>query len=160
MLNRVLHMVTRPKKWLEFDRPEIRHLDCLHLVLENKALLLLEWNVSKTTDIYVLPIRKSYFQSQGAAIHRLPAGTTSVTLIVRNLWRRHKIEIPLKRVTIDAEITEQFDINFHQSTSIRTPNFRYREKQIRFLKTATGFTLPVSLKPYLLSIKQFPFHDS
>ncbi len=102
------------KTALVFDlrRPQFRRLDFIDIVLENKLLLLLSWDIAHATKIRIRPGKAYYRNTCGAAICKLPMGAESVDIRINNLWRATTISLPLKRITVDKEVLHFLNQHF------------------------------------------------
>src|ERR1700754_392173 len=96
----------------DFRQPRFSRLDCIDLVLENKSLLLLSWDIVHARKICIRPGTATYRQSTGAAICRLPTGTDSVDIILHSVWRSTKTSFRLKRIAIDQQTLQYLDEYF------------------------------------------------
>jgi hypothetical protein len=103
-MKQLFHRGLNKMKYLfDFHRPQLLHLDCIDLVVENKLLLLFSWEAAHSRKLCIRPGKIKYKKSTGAAIVTLPAGTKRVDIIICSFWRSNKITILLNHVTLDIQ---------------------------------------------------------
>lgn len=147
----------------DFNRPQFSQLDCIDLVLENKSLLLLSWSTVHTTRLSIRQSKAVYHQSNGAVICRLPGNTHAVDIVLSNIWRKNKITLPLKHLSVDRETLRLFDKDF---TAILFPSISIENLQPALSTQSIGFTklhpsieIPRPVIPALnISINQLQLH--
>lgn len=84
-------------------KPGFINLDYINMIIEDKMLLLLCWEIQNYARISIPILKKSYSAEQSAILVRLPEGTTSIELVVRSAWRKRKYTIPVRMLQLDRE---------------------------------------------------------
>jgi hypothetical protein len=149
------------RQLVDFHQPRFRHLDCIDLVLENKLLFLLSWDVVHASKICIHPGKIVYRRSVSAAICRLPAGTESVDIILHNVWRSKKVSFRLKQITVDRQTLLLLDELFLKKlalSNIYIPS-GFTTIPIQFKKQLPQVSLVMQIPEFNLSINQFQLND-
>ena len=158
-------LLKRPLKKLrqlfDFHQPQFRHLDCIDLVLENKLLLLLSWDIIHTSKICIHPGNIVYQTSTSAAVCRLPTGTDSVDIILHNVWRSKKISFKLKRIAVDRQTLLVLDDCFLKKLTLSNLNIDrdFSSPSINLINSEPKILLAVQAPAFDISINQSQIND-
>lgn len=90
------------RKILSFRSPIIHRLEYIDIVIDEKVLLLLTWDFEKKYSVSIPSIGKVYCNKSGAVIVKIPSHIHTVLVLVRNGWRKRKIQIQLAKVKLDS----------------------------------------------------------
>lgn len=160
MLPPIGFLLRHSLRLFDFRRPRIRELNCLELVLDNKRLLLVGWDAVPATGIRIRPGGARFRLSSGAAICKLPAGTTTVDILVQNVWRSKKERLSLKQLSVDETVLNFFDRNYTEGIQFAGIN-KLRSKMPDIQVEYISINIPMTVKPssYSLSFHRPLFND-
>jgi hypothetical protein len=96
-----------------FKKPEIIHLSYINVLVKNKPVLFIAWQVKHARLIKLLPLKRRYFGLNNAIILALPIERTEVKLTIVNFWRQTAIKLDLNTVEMDQTTTAQLIHGFH-----------------------------------------------
>jgi hypothetical protein len=84
-----------------FRRPYFSQLDFIDLIIDNKAIFLIAWQIKRGHKIQIKPISKSHRRKEGALLLQIPSEIHSVEIIASNIWRKTRKTIYLKHTHFD-----------------------------------------------------------
>ncbi len=161
MLLRFRFLLRHPLRLFDLRRPRIRQLDCIQLVFDNKCLLLVGWDAVPATGVRIRPGHTRFHSSSGAAICKLPTGTTAVDILVQNVWRSQKKQLFLQQLTVNEAVFNYFDKNYTDgiqlAAGISNPGFKIPDVQPAYISVTIPTTIQSS--SYSLSFHLHPFND-
>jgi hypothetical protein len=90
-----------------FRCPAFTELNCIDIVIDNKPLFLLTWQLRRGYYVKLRPTGRRFQFSTGAAVIKLPPSADAVTIIAGNLWRKRKEKVLLSHYQLnDAAAAE------------------------------------------------------
>src|SRR5688500_3670343 len=87
----------------DVSAPRVLALECIDLVIEDHALLLLSWEFAKAYKVSVPLVKKKYRLRHGSVVLKIPADANTITVFVHNTWRKKRFAFELKKIVMDKE---------------------------------------------------------
>jgi hypothetical protein len=130
----------------DFSKPVIYELECMDLIIEDHALLLLSWQFKNRYTVKVCEAKASYGSVTGSAIIKLSQEYDDITVIVSNFWRKRKKKLPLRKIQMDESTVQlliselhlmplpavnQFNVELKKISSIQLPHIHMKHTSIR-----------------------------
>lgn len=103
--NTIAKLLIGIKHFLIFRKPHISYYNFIYLIIDDKPLILFIWKIRSGFKIKIKGTKHVFWQKSSAAICLLPNNQNSVVIIASNLWRKKKLEIKLRHLTLDKKTT-------------------------------------------------------
>jgi hypothetical protein len=101
-----------------FSKPFFVSLEYVDVVVNQKAIFLLSWEIKKAHSIHIPELKFQSFQKHASAYLSVPEEISYITLKISNSWRSKIKTIKLQR----TEMNDQMDFNIK-------PNFKEFNKR-------------------------------
>lgn len=150
-----------------FKKPEVIHLSYIPVLIKDKPVLFVAWDIMNARAVRFIPLRRRYHNNVSAAILAVSKDLREVTLKFANFWRSTTIRISIYAVQLDEATTAQLIHSFRplNTTVVNTPLVsRIRNlaviRPISISQRSTSIKkidrFNTTIKP--LSIRVNPFH--
>lgn len=81
--------------------PQIELLEYIDIIIDQKANFLIGWKFSRGISISIRELNFNSSETDGSASIVVPEGVQSVTIIIRNCWKKVTQVVHLKRLELD-----------------------------------------------------------
>ena len=142
-----------------FRKPEIVHLSYLNLLVKEKPVLLIVWEIKNARCIKFLPLKGRHYALKNAALLSIPEDRREISIRIVNFWRGITKDITMHAVELDANTTTQLIDGFRPLNKIRihTPvisriSNHIGVKPVIMVQRSNSITVtnrfPINIKPF------------
>lgn len=100
------------KLLLCFKKPEIIHLSYINVLIKDKPVLFIAWEIENSLSVKLIPLRRRYAEGVNALILSMPKELNEVTVKAANFWRKAIVSLPVCTVELDEVATAQLISGF------------------------------------------------
>jgi hypothetical protein len=123
-----------------FKEPCFEHLDFIDLVIDDKPIFMVAWQLKWASTVRIRPVTKSYRKKEGSVLLHVPHNIQSVEIIASNFWRKKRKTVYFKHTRLDDAAA------------------RFLIKHFKPLTTVPAKRKVISLRDKLSSVKKAIIH--
>jgi hypothetical protein len=84
-------------------KPRFKNLDFVDLIIDEKPLFLLAWELSNGNGIRIINPSGLYRNPEGSIVITIPKDLDTITVTAFNYWRKNSVTVRLKHTQLDTE---------------------------------------------------------
>lgn len=149
-------------RWLFiFRRPEFIEFDFVDIVIADKPLLLIIWNLKAGYKIRVKALRLTMHGKSGARVITLSNRPTTLTIEAHNFWRRIKKRIELRYLELNDESADWLMKDLREPSKLKVntiiPRMRKMISHTRYARRSLHIKTPIVKYRCVFRIKSNQF---
>jgi hypothetical protein len=95
-----------------FKKPELIHLSYINVLVKEKPILFIVWEVKNGWSVKFIPLKRRYHEASNALVLSIPEELNEITLKAANFWRKTRITFTMCAVELDRVATAQLIHDF------------------------------------------------